>query len=67
MNTCKILADRSSIDMSVFAMDEDLQTLSGVAVSYAKEPLRLVCNTGIKAIREKRRDQWTNDGVFHQY
>ena len=42
MNTYKILADRSSIDMSVFAMDEDLQTLSGVAVSNAKEPLRLV-------------------------
>ena len=53
--------------MSAFAMNEGLQTPSGVAVSNAKKPLRLVCNTGIKAIREKRRDQWTNDGVFHQY
>ena len=30
-----------------------MQTLSGVAVSNANKPLRLVCNTGLKAMREK--------------
>ena len=28
-------------------------TLSGVAVSNGNEPLRFVCNTGLKAIRDK--------------
>ena len=30
-------------------------TLSGVAVSNGNEPLQFVCNTGLKAIREKTR------------
>ena len=39
--------------MSALALNETLRTSSGVTVSNAGEPLQLVCNTGLTAIRRR--------------
>ena len=43
-------------------LNKRLHALSGVAVSNVIEPLRLVCNTRLMAMRDKRWKQRTNGG-----